>query len=449
MGSSKKELLIRFLKFCLVGLLNTGLHLSFFQILFKFGIHYILCQSISFVLVNSITFSINKFWTFKNKDHTVPKQISLYYLGRLFTLSVTLSMTIFLVEFFGIHPFTCQLLAVFINVVLNFLFAQIFIFVSQVKPLDYYLSLSSHQLIHIQSPKKRNVVFLVPLFKEHHRLYPKTEKNPNGEDFLNVKIKQLHELFDKAKNFQWKLIFIDDGDLQFHSSERVLEQLKSQFQSYLKTKKIEVWFLDKLAPQIAKQSRKGGSILYAMKALDQLKLHQEDIIFYTDADISSDLRMSGSLISALENDMDIAITSRWHNESSVLNRGIKEKIGSWTYNLFVYFILRLDFTDTQNGFKAFKYHTIKQIIPYAQDISFAFDTELLMLAQVFNKKMIELPIYWKDSSAETNIHLMKDSIHMLLALLKQKKLKKKLLAISHTTDPTYHFKVKPVNELIN
>ena len=93
----------------------------------------------------------------------------------------------------------------------------------------------------------------------------------------------------------------------------------------------------------------------------------------------------------------------------------------------MFFFLKLDFSDTQNGFKAFRTETIKNILPYATDISFAFDTELLMISEVMKKKIFEIPIYWEDSSKKTNVNLFRDPFKMLVNVYKQYKYKKNMM----------------------
>ena len=427
--NSKRRVLWRFLKFSAVGFVNTAFQIILFYLLnTNLGIHYLISQTLAFVAVTIVTFGINKYWTFENKVDEIPKQLFLYYFFRVISLSITLVQTWLLVTYLQISPLLCQLTSIIINATLNFIFDLIFVFIPPRKPLEYFIEVSKCHFMNLMPDKKININYIIPLFKEQNRLFPKSFKNPNGEDFIKVKIEQLEELFPLNENFDWKIIFIDDGDFQFKSGSLALDYLKQNYLQMLDDKKVEVWFLEELSPEIVKKSQKGGAVITAFKSICQNNPNNnDDILIYTDADISTDLRLTGSLIAPLYNGSDICISSRWHELSSVANRGFKQKLSSWIYNLFVYFFLGLDYSDTQNGFKAFKSETVKDILPYLTDISFAFDTEILMVSEINNKKIKEIPIYWEDSSKETNVDLLRDPFRMSISIFRQSKYRKRLL----------------------
>lgn len=385
------------------------------------GIHYLLAQTLAFILVNIITFWINRAWTFGSTDPAVAEQILLYYLTRSFTLGITLIQTLVLVEWGQLSPFIGQVTAVAINVSLNFLFSQIFVFKPVYKSLEHYLEQAMLDLVILPNAPPLSVYYIVPLFHEHHRLYPASRENPNGEDFLRVKIDQLEILSAHTPQFQWRMIFIDDNDQRHQSGRLVYKRIETLYPDKLATGQLRVWFLDQLAADIAGQSRKGGAVITALRHLETLGPRPDDIVIYTDADISSDLRLSGSLIAPLITGADVCISSRWHEGATVVDRGIKQKISSWLYNLLVFFLLRIDFTDTQNGFKAMRYETVKLIAPHLRDTGFAFDTEILMLAQHFGRIIEEIPIYWKDSSAESNVSMLIDPLKAISGLWTQRR----------------------------
>jgi putative flippase GtrA len=427
LNSPKKVLFSQFVKFCVVGLLNTALHFTFFCICIRFGFHYLFSQTIAFFLVNLVTFAINKYWSFQDRQREFISQMFFYYLGRLFTLGITLLQTFILVEKFGINPYICQITAIFINVTLNFIFSIIFVFRPKPKQKKWYLDHSFSKFKTLFFDTKRTVFFIVPVFHEHHRLYPKSVTNPHGEDFLRVKIDQLDELFELNDIYSWRLIFVDDGDTIKHSGDLIKERLVTDFKQY--KDKVDVWYLKNLNPEAIPRSRKGGAVIEGMHKIMTDFVGEKDILFYTDADISSDLSLAGTMIAEIENGVGVVISSRWHEGTTVLNRGLHQKISSWVYNLCVFVILGLDYTDTQNGFKAFSASSLKKILPYAKDYSFTFDTELLMLCNIHRIRIKEVPTYWEDSPKETNINMVTDSIKMFRSLLNQRWYKKYLEGI--------------------
>lgn len=417
--SRKRILLIRFLRFSAVGLLNTLLHMLFFSAFYSLKVHYLISQTLAFVLVNLITFWLNRKWTFESVNPAVGEQLLLYYLTRSSTLGVTLVQSIVLVEWAHLSPYLSQLTAVAINVGLNFLFSQIFVFKPVQKSLEHYLFFSYVDLGRLKS-EQITVYYIVPIFREHHRLYPASKENPHGEDFLRVKVEQLEALHANTPAFRWRMIFIDDGDRRHHSGRLVQERIGHLYPEKLAAGQLSVWYLEALAPDMAAISRKGGAVITALRHLESLAPQSTDVVIYTDADISSDLRLSGSLIAALLKGADLCLSSRWHEGATVLDRGIKQKISSWLYNLLVFMLLGLDFTDTQNGFKAIRYETVKQIVPFLRETGFAFDTEILMLVQLFGRKIEEIPIFWKDSAAESNVGMLVDPLKAIGGLMRQR-----------------------------
>jgi hypothetical protein len=374
-----------------------------------------------------ITFAINKYWTFENQDPKISRQLLLSYLGRFITLAITLIFTYLLVEYLSVTPLLSQIYIVFINVILNFIISEIFIFKPVPKEKEYYLDISRTKFENIAPSSKITIFFVVPVYKEQNRLYPKSQENPKGEDFLRVKVNQIKELMMWNKEFSWRLIFIDDNDTKYHSGQLIKDYTLKVFPELMENGSVQVWFLHELAPDIAVNSQKGGAVITALNNLDSIGCAENDIAIYTDADISSDLRFTGILIYPLFKGYDISISSRWHKESTVVNRGVKENISSWLYNVIIYLFLQLDFSDTQNGFKAFKMASLKQILPFAKEYNFAFDTELLMLSVLFKQNISEEPIFWEDSSSETNVDLLRDPIRMVNSLRKQSVRKSKIL----------------------
>ena len=262
-------------------------------------------------------------------------------------------------------------------------------------------------------------MFVVPIFKEHHRLFKKTKNNPMGEDSLRLKLEQIKTLLKNRLDFNWKIIFTDDGDVVFKSGRLLLAHLQEHYSKYLNDGKVEVRFLEDLNPEWVKKSQKGGAII---ATIQNLALQPDDIVIYTDADVSSDLRLAGTLIRKIEEkECDVAIFSRWLQGSTVVNRGFTAKLSSFIYNVIVFLFLGISLTDTQNGFKAFRFEAAKHIFEYCSDIRFSFDTEVLMIAKLFKYKVKEVPTYWQDSSEESTVDLRRDAFEMIKAVYSQRK----------------------------
>ncbi|GAK82486.1 hypothetical protein JCM19238_22 [Vibrio ponticus] len=79
-------------------------------------------------------------------------------------------------------------------------------------PLEFQLATtlveSRRKLLSITKPITVGIVFA--MWGEHHRLLEKSSANPNGEDSLRTKIRQLEWVCAQSL-VQWQLICVDDG----------------------------------------------------------------------------------------------------------------------------------------------------------------------------------------------------------------------------------------------
>src|SRR6266403_2852095 len=110
---------------------------------------------------------------------------------------------------------------------------------------------------------------------------------------------------------------------------------------------------------------------------------REPIGLFSDADLSTPLGETPKLIEPIANgDIDIAFGSR------ALDRGLigihqpwrREQAGR-AFNLLVRIATGLPFWDTQCGFKAVRFNVCRPVLEAARLDGFAFDVELLYLAQ--------------------------------------------------------------------
>ena len=126
-----------------------------------------------------------------------------------------------------------------------------------------------------------------------------------------------------------------------------------------------------------------------------------DICAYMDIDLSTKLTHLPKLISAIDNDFDIAIGSRLLSSSKVVNRTIKREILSRVYNLIIKILFNVKFSDAQCGFKAVSNKVVKKLIPNILDNEWFFDSELLIMGEKSGYKIYEEPVVWVDSPGST------------------------------------------------
>jgi hypothetical protein len=117
-----------------------------------------------------------------------------------------------------------------------------------------------------------------------------------------------------------------------------------------------------------------------------------------DVDLSTDLKALLPLVAPLlSGHSDVAIGTRLARGARVV-RGVKREVISRCYNLLLRAILRVGFSDAQCGFKAVRADAARALLPFVEDQSWFFDTELLVLAERSGLRIHEIPVDWTDSA---------------------------------------------------
>jgi glycosyltransferase involved in cell wall biosynthesis len=145
---------------------------------------------------------------------------------------------------------------------------------------------------------------------------------------------------------------------------------------------------------------------------------QGTIILFTDADLSSPIEEAPKLIAALKAGADIAIGSRWmKTELQTRRQSLARQAMGRVFNFLLRITLRLDFKDTQCGFKAFRRGAARALFPRQKIEGWGFDPELLFLARLFGFKVAEVAVLWGHDHG-TRINPVADGSRMLLEILR-------------------------------
>jgi len=223
---------------------------------------------------------------------------------------------------------------------------------------------------------------VVPAYNEEKRI-----ENP-----LDRVVRYLRDHYD-----QWELIYSDDG-----STDGTYEKLRKLQEVY---PEIEV-------VRSAKNRGKGSAVRAGMLAASG------NIILFSDADFSTPIEETKRLFAYLQNGYDIAIGSRGLSDSNVeVHQAWPREMMGKIFNTFLRSLLPLEFMDTQCGFKMFTRKAANVILPRMHLDGFAFDVEMLIIAQVNRLRIAEVPVVWRNV-LESRVHPIRNSLEMLRDVLK-------------------------------
>jgi dolichyl-phosphate beta-glucosyltransferase len=141
-------------------------------------------------------------------------------------------------------------------------------------------------------------------------------------------------------------------------------------------------------------------------------------VLFSDADFSTPIEEESRLRAALDVGADIAIGSRAEAESRITQRqGILRESMGRTFNVLIRLLGLSRFRDTQCGFKMFRREAAQEIFPETRLNRFAFDVEILFLAERLGFRIAAVPVEWRDDPA-SRVHMIRDSARMILEVLR-------------------------------
>ncbi len=163
-----------------------------------------------------------------------------------------------------------------------------------------------------------------------------------------------------------------------------------------------------------KNRGKGGAVREAVLASDG------DIVIYTDCDLAYGTDVIAEAVLRYEDGVDAVIGSRRLNGGGYEGYTPLRKLASAVYFGVLKTIGGFHLSDSQCGFKSFRGHVARQIFGKCQTNGFAFDFEVLLLAEKLGASIAEMPVTIINHRAST-VHVVRDSIRMVRDLLRIKK----------------------------
>jgi glycosyltransferase involved in cell wall biosynthesis len=136
-----------------------------------------------------------------------------------------------------------------------------------------------------------------------------------------------------------------------------------------------------------------------------------NIVIFTDSDMEIDLKIISKYLDALKRG-DIVIASKRHTDSQV-EVPISRRVLSEVFNGLVRFLTGVPLKDTQSGLKAMRKTAFIDVFPRLAVKRYAFDVELLAVANLYGLKVVEMPVKIKlDATFKPT-----EMLHMLIDLL--------------------------------
>ena len=143
-----------------------------------------------------------------------------------------------------------------------------------------------------------------------------------------------------------------------------------------------------------------------------------DYLIFTDADLPYGLEIINIFVSKLKSGYQVVLGSRiLAKSSSVDHYGLKRRILSYIFKKSANLILLNEISDTQCGIKGFSKQASKDIFNQVKTVKFAFDVEVIYLAQKLDYKIAQIPVVLL-SNAASSMNLFKDGLMMFVDLAK-------------------------------
>ena len=210
----------------------------------------------------------------------------------------------------------------------------------------------------------------------------------------NTLLKLLNYL--STKSYQWEIILVDDGSTD-RTSEIAREVIKNNSLTVIKNHL---------------NQGKGYSVKRGVLS------STGNVLLFSDADLSTPIEELDKMLLWIDKGYDIVIGSRALPESIIETRQpwYRQLMGK-TFNLLVQSLVLKGFNDTQCGFKCFTRESALRVFTLQRLTGFAFDVEILYIAQKCSFKIKEQPVRWINSP-ESKVRLLKGPLSMILELLK-------------------------------
>jgi dolichyl-phosphate beta-glucosyltransferase len=366
--TDRKKYLV-FFQYAIVGCIGTAIDLGSLYLLVEFlHIPVLISTAVSFSLAVINNFTLNKYWTFKNKSSNIRKQFIKFLIVSIIGLLITeICMSLF-VYGLKIWYMTSKLITSGLVLTWNFLankywtFKDRLFYVPKIEHYDYDVSI------------------IIPAYNEERRIRKTLDAINN---------------YFKNKPLTRQIIVVDDGSSD--STVALTEKTRKEIR-------------DLSVITYHPNRGKGYAVKKGVEAC-----HGKYIMF-TDADNSTRIEEFDKFYPHLEENR-VVIGSRYLPESLIVikqpwHRVLIGRFANWLIQFFLLDGLK----DTQCGFKAFQHHAAKTIFSRLKVNRFGFDIEVLAIARLLRLAIKEVPVSWYNSP-ESRVRPIKDALRTFIDLV--------------------------------
>ena len=223
----------------------------------------------------------------------------------------------------------------------------------------------------------------------------------NKESVIEETLTNVTE-FLSARGYQWEVIVVDDA-----SADSTVENIKHVMNQ---CQNIRLLINER-------NMKKGFTVKRGfLEAQGRYGL-------FLDADYAYPIDQVDNFLNALENGADIVIGNRMHPDTTFLVKPsalyyiYQRHLLSRVFNLIVKLLLLKGILDTQCGIKAFRLDTTRAIFERLTITSFAFDVELLVIAQQNRMRVMPVPVTYDYIDEPSSVQLFRNVFEMLKSLV--------------------------------
>lgn len=145
-----------------------------------------------------------------------------------------------------------------------------------------------------------------------------------------------------------------------------------------------------------------------------------DIVIFTDADLAYGVDVIEKAVDLIGNGNKIVVASRAKHKEGYEGYTFIRKLASKTYIKIINLFGGIKISDAQCGFKAFSGDLAREIFSHCKTNNFAFDLEVILIAQGMKVPIYELPAKIINHR-ESKVNVIRDAYRMTREISKIKK----------------------------